>query len=505
MKLSNFIKTIEEDKTPFFYYFGSFVFFFLLRNFLEFYSDDACFDWRCLSHFDLSFIWIWTAFIILFHLITGEKIKRLARPITLGFAIIVLPPIADILLGGGDMTYLFPEEHSNIFIRYLTFWGPLKKGGATFGIRLEVFIVMMGSIYFVKGYKKQSGLKAIICAFSAYTLIFLYGMMPFFLKDFLGFFGLDLTHHPTLFRNFFLLGFIPNLILLLFFYNRVLFVEILKDLRYLRMAHYQLIFVLGALLAHVQTKNVLLKDMFSPFDWIFISLAIFFACLFSLITNNFADIEIDKISNIKRPLVGNKIDTKDYQNLAWISLVLAAVYSLSVSVQVFFFIFLFIGGYLIYSMPPLRLKRVPLFSKFLLALNSLFIFYLGFYFISGKRNLSLDSMLIFLVGFTLILNFIDIKDYHGDKASGIKTLPTILGLQLSKRIIGFIFLLVIPCSFLWFNSFVTLALEFLFPLTFIGIMEYYFLTKKNYQEAYVFLTYQLPLLGFLVYLSSYHQ
>jgi 4-hydroxybenzoate polyprenyltransferase len=503
-KIGLIIEDLESPKKPLYYFFGYFFFFLLLRNFWELYSDKACFNWNCFSHFDISFIWLWTAFIILFHIITKVSIPSLTRLVTVGFSIILLPPLVDILLSGGqgmDMTYLVPGYHQDIWFRYFTFWGPLEKGGATVGIRIEVLLVMVGSFYYAKVIKKITGLWPLILALSSYTLIFLFGMAPFFVQGFLEIFGFSMNHHPSLIRNLFLLGIFPNLILLFFFYNRNLFWEVLKDLRYLRMAHYQLIFFLGAALAREQTTIPFLKDHFSPFNWIFLSLSIFFACLFSLITNNIFDVEIDSISNPNRPLASNKVNRSDYLTVAWISLVLSVVFSISVNIQVAFLIMLFIGGYFIYSCYPLRLKRVPFFSKTILGFNSLIIFYTGYYFIIEKVDLALNLIFFFLLGKTLILNFIDIKDFEGDKSQGIKTLPTIFGLENSKKIIGFFFLLVIPCSFFWFNNFLQLPSLIIIPLTLIAALEYYFVTKKNYNEVPIFLTYQIPLIGFLIYLG----
>jgi 4-hydroxybenzoate polyprenyltransferase len=200
-------------------------------------------------------------------------------------------------------------------------------------------------------------------------------------------------------------------------------------------------------------------------------------------------------------LASNKVNRSDYLTVAWISLVLSVVFSISVNIQVAFLIMLFIGGYFIYSCYPLRLKRVPFFSKTILGFNSLIIFYTGYYFIIEKVDLALNLIFFFLLGKTLILNFIDIKDFEGDKSQGIKTLPTIFGLENSKKIIGFFFLLVIPCSFFWFNNFLQLPSLIIIPLTLIAALEYYFVTKKNYNEVPIFLTYQIPLIGFLIYLG----
>src|SRR5205085_9038295 len=95
----------------------------------------------------------------------------------------------------------------------------------------------------------------------------------------------------------------------------------------------------------------------------------------------------------------------------------------------------------IYSMPPIRFKRVLLFSKLIIAINSLAMILLGYRLLNGDI-LFFPAVIIplLLIGFTLTANVIDIKDYEGDKIGGIITLPGLLGLYWSKLIIGMAFL-----------------------------------------------------------------
>jgi 4-hydroxybenzoate polyprenyltransferase len=252
-------------------------------------------------------------------------------------------------------------------------------------------------------------------------------------------------------------------------------------------------FVLG----YVFTRRHIFITADLLWTWFFIATAIFFAGLFSLATNNLADYEIDKISNKARPLVSQRIKRQDYIRLSWIFLAAALFYASAVNFIVFFIISLFIGNYFLYSMPPLRLKRVPFFSKLFISVNSLALFILGCL-STGSFRIPERVIVFFLLYFTPAINFIDIKDYEGDKLNGIKTLPVILGLRKSKFIIGIFFLL----SYAAVCSIAPGALVLNLSLLF-GLLMFLLINRKNYHEKPVLITYLSSLLIFIIYLLKY--
>ncbi len=116
-------------------------------------------------------------------------------------------------------------------------------------------------------------------------------------------------------------------------------------------------------------------------------------------------------------------------------------------------------NYFLYSMPPLQLKRVTFFSKLLISLNSLILVLLGQLFHSGDFGLPLNIIIFFFVCVTATLNFIDLKDYEGDKNAGIKTLPVALGLDRSKKVIGlFFFISYMTAGLAFSNSLILLPI-----------------------------------------------
>jgi 4-hydroxybenzoate polyprenyltransferase len=113
---------------------------------------------------------------------------------------------------------------------------------------------------------------------------------------------------------------------------------------------------------------------------------------------------------------------------------------------------------------------------------------LGYYFVTGRTDIPYEIVLAFFIGFTALINFIDIKDYEGDKREGIKTIPTVLGLKRGKLVIGAIFLL----CYIAFGVVLQNNLLLLF-MALSGILQFYLINQKDYKESYVFSLYLIAL------------
>jgi 4-hydroxybenzoate polyprenyltransferase len=158
--------------------------------------------------------------------------------------------------------------------------------------------------------------------------------------------------------------------------------------------------------------------------------------------------------------------------------------------RAFFFILLFCGNYFLYSMPPLRLKRIPFFSKLFISLNSLILVLLGYATVCGSFT-GFPKLLIayFLVLFTAAINFIDIKDFEGDRENGIGTLPVLLGLKRAKVVIGMFVMVTYLALILIFKKPYVLV-----PLGILGSLQFALINRKQYSENLVFAVYLLSLI-----------
>jgi 4-hydroxybenzoate polyprenyltransferase len=90
------------------------------------------------------------------------------------------------------------------------------------------------------------------------------------------------------------------------------------------------------------------------------------------------------------------------------------------------------------------------------------------------------KFLIFFLLLTFPANFIDIKDYAGDKAAGIRTLPVILGEKKAARLIGIFFLF--PFIYIAWIMPETAPISLLG-----GLIGYRFIDNRNYDERKIFI------------------
>lgn len=507
--LNNFSKLIshlEDTNVPFGYYILFFFFVISIRNFVEtlVYNNPLVFLFHW--HYICFYIAFALALIIIFNYAVGSKIKKNVRVVLSGFILIFITPIIDYVFSRGDyyiddyyIGYLEPEYINNLWQRFFTFFGSQtniagEASGITLGIRLEILIILL-AVFFYIFVKKRNVLRALLFSFITYITIFVYFSVPFVIKGFLKIFGLTYEYSEQLITNFFLLIIFILGTWAFYLYSRRYFWAIVKDIRLTRLIHFELMFIVGILFSIIyfpDQRSAFGQDYLLYF--LLLLMAIACAWLFSVITNNIADYKLDQINSANRPLVSGLIELDRYRLMAAVFFIVACTYAWSVHFVAFLIIFAFMGGYFLYSMPPFRLKTIPILSKFIIAVNSLLLMMMGFIYNSGNIFIPKSIAIFVLLGFTAAINFIDIKDYEGDKLQGIKTLPTILGLRKSQLVIAALTLVTYLASY-----FVLKSVYIFIIFTLAGLAQFYFISRRDYKEGPVFLTYIVSLLILIIY------
>lgn len=488
----------QDHKIPFEYFIMTFVVWIALRNLLEVFSDQC--HVRIISlalhfHFYLFYTCVALTVMLLFQMASGAKMSKVARLVLISFYIVLLAPVLDLIISGGqgfNMAYLSPlREHGNLWLRYLTLTGPFEGIGITIGIKIEAALALILAFFYFVGTKTPL-LKNLLSLWLIYTSLFIYAIVPFIIKAILDLFNLFSNFDDMLYLKFYLPVMFVLLLIVAWRWNRAYLTSLLKDMRPFRQGHALLMFAFGAVLG-----PSLAWSQYTLFDLLLVAIATFWGCLFVIMTNNLEDQEIDRLVNHTRPLVSGIIPRDDYRKLAWAVGLLALIYALPVSYYTFFTILLAMGLYSIYSMPPLKLKRVPFFSKIIIAINSLAYAIMGYVFVGGEVfEFPPLVILWFLLFLTAAMNFIDIKDYEGDKKAGIRTLPVLLGLKNSQRLIGLFFLLAYVAA-----PFAVGQMILLIPAIAGGAIQYWLVNKNRYEEKWVFALYLVSvavLLGTLV-------
>jgi 4-hydroxybenzoate polyprenyltransferase len=229
-------------------------------------------------------------------------------------------------------------------------------------------------------------------------------------------------------------------------------------------------------------------------EWLIFPLfiiALIYAAVFAIITNNIADLETDKISNTKRPLVKGTVEHAAYLLAGIFCLAYALVLSLLVNSLMFYSILMISAGYYIYSCKPFRLKRIPFIAKLLIGFNSLVVAVCGFVLAGGRVIDFPVTWAIFIVlPLSLAANFIDLKDIAGDSKTGIKTLPVIFGERRAIHLISFFTI----CTYVM--AAVLINLLWVYPMCgFMALVHIVLFYRKPYNEKPVFLIYISALFG----------
>lgn len=484
--IKSVINSLESSKISMIYFALTFFFAVTVRNLLETFSSNTSILMGEFLHYYLFYASLALVLVLLMHFATKEKVGKIVKVVLPSFLIVTLPPVLDFIISlgrGFHMAYMTPKVHQDILSRFFTFFGTFEGSGITLGMRIEIALVVAGSFFYFF-IKNRNILKSLFFSFLTYSLIFVYVSAPFI-------FGSIET-----IKNFYLLSIFVFGVYLFYLHNKRHFVEIIKDIRPMRLSHFLLMFVLGITLGAIYPLTLFSIICDDIFGFVFLVISIVCAWMFSVITNNIEDYEIDKITNKNRLYVSNAITRSHYKRISWILLALSLLYSSMTGFSGLFLIVSFIGSYFLYSMPPLRLKRITFFSKLPISFGSLVLIMLGFDFIGGGLNTFPIVLIPFFTLFlTASINFIDIKDYKGDKEIGIRTLPVVLGLKKSKILIGISFLL----SYV-FLGFLTGTVYLSAIWLFFGLLQFTLINKKEYKEKYVLLTYLLSLLVLLAFL-----
>lgn len=424
-----------------------------------------------------------------------------------GSLLIWIPPIIDLIIGGVGghlMSYLFVPG-KELLSRFITFFGEhINSGGVTIGMQIETLIgVIFCYLYTYLVTKKI--FKSIGAAIAFYCFIFFILSMPsflalllpqtagpwtlivqsvtsshiiqgsinpFFTANDLGL--ISLAFNKVMIGAWTILGLIFSMFLF-FTTAQKKFIAIIKN-RPERIIHFYLLFTFGAILSGAVWST----------NWIdiqaYILALIASACawMFSVCQNDIYDEKIDIISNQDRPLVKKILSKNDLEIASRIFLFFALISAYASSNYVFFFTCFIILIYYIYSNPPLRLRRFVFLSSFLISLAFMATILSGFFLMNPTKTITAfpsNLLLAIIIFFTGYMNIRDIKDIDGDRKCGVITIPTLLGLRKSKKLIGgvvsFLFIL-IP----WFLHIPSLIIASIIA----SLLSWYFITKEKHEE-----------------------
>lgn len=494
----------------------------MVRFFLEALSSKSssgivASDASTLVHYYLFFLSFALGSCMFFYFAIPKWQKVLPQMVIYLFVLTLLAPILDFIISRGNglsMAYIFYNP-KDLFHSLLTFFG--GTNGITFGIRIEVVIIILLSTFFI--YKIQkSFLRAVIGAIILYLSIFVFVGMPSFISILsnanspLQFLGSSITNSSTFQNNLhgtllygypvraleigfnFLMGKIWFLVAVLlagvwFVLNQnKKFIHIIKNSRPERVAFHLLAVCAGFYLAWVSSPPA----MFSWIDVLSVTtllLSFYFSWMFAVSINDIADEKIDLISNSSRPLITKTVSIDNMRQVSIIFLLASLIGGFLAGYYAFFLILTFTTLYYIYSAPPTRYKQIPFFSSFIIGLCVLSEVMSGFFLISASKLISafpIKTIVAIVISVFLWSNIRDLKDIEGDSKEGIKTIPVLFGPVWGARVVG----IMAALAYLLFPLFVDATPLFLLSVP-SAVLTYYYSVKKPYHEKFLFMIYFL--------------
>ncbi len=480
-------------------------------------------DAPTLLHYFLFYLAVGLGLMLLLQFVIPTWKKALPVAILFVMTLTFIPPIIDWITSGGNgstMAYLF-ESPSVMLHSFLTFFGPFVPAGITPGIRVElaVLILVVGVLVYLV---RKSFIRAIITMIALYVIAFVAVSLPGVISVLSSPFGgghvethqfiqssilrsstladnihgtlrygslvrmLEIGFDFMIARIWFILGTVLTGVWFLTNFKRQT-IAVLQNSRLGRSLHYTFMVLLGAFVAYHQAKFSMNWN-----DWlVMITLlaSFYFSWMFAVCVNDIYDIDIDKVSNSDRPISAGNLSVSETKSAAFVFLTLSLIGAYLCGYYAFFCILAFTALYYIYSAPPVRLKRVPFLSVFIVGFCSLSVVMAGFFTFSTQKEVAVFPAALIVgivVMFSLLPQVKDIKDIDGDRSSGIMTMPTIFGAVWGPRIVGIL------------AALAYLIIPFLagIPVLFLGAVvaagaTYWLAVRKPYHEGPIFIVYGL--------------
>ncbi len=462
-------------------------------------------------HTFLFFILTYLVFLFFLYFLTQEKIQKIAHFLLWGFIIIIVPPIIDRIIFQDNYKsfYLF-DSFQGLIVRFFTFFGKNPNWGITWGTRINILI----SIFSLGGYvyfKTKNLKKTFISIFGSYFLFFLLSSFPSLIVFGLEFFKtgsfLDVSYSTVAgyflsplnifnLKTVVLESFLPRKLALIYlpfiflfltiFCFKLNFTKTISLIKNIRPA--QLIFNLGILfigmgLGWFYYSQSLRVDFFTILVIVNLILVVASSWVFSVVTNDFNDLEIDKISNSQRPLVDKKILKQEYKIFGWFNLLFSLLGSILISPVVFLIVLSYHFLTFVYSCYPFRLRRFIGISNLLISLSSLNFLIIGFLIFSENQILENFNWKIYwflFLAYLLMSPLKDLKDFKGDKKNKIITLPTLIGKEKTRLLMaGLLFSLYLSSVYLLREP------KLFLPALLIGSASFFVTENQKIKEKYL--------------------
>ena len=455
--LGTIIHEAERSRLPWGYLAATFLAMVLARNLLEgalgpkgvigfvYFSSPSAL--MVLDHFVLFYLSLFLSFALILSTLARERVGAVMRVMTPAWALLLLPPVLDYVLTGGEgMKITYVLELRPVLLHF--FDPRVSFETISPGQRVEILGACLLAGFYVR-IKTASWFRSVVAFLAIYAALALHGVLPsLFARASLAFVRAATSAEFAYFsvfkaggivadesRKLALLFLLTSSVLGWFAYRRHAprkALALRRSVRPLRALHYLGLTSFGIALGWVlfSRYGVEFAGTGDVLGMLATCLATFCAFQASVAVNDLFDEEGDRITDEKRPLVDGTLTRHDLTRQAIVFSAAALLFALNVKYQTFLFVVLALIVSFAYSVPPLRLKRFPLVSSLTLGLVSLTACLVGFSVYAEERALPLfPAALAWVIVLSFGLGFAakDLKDIDGDRATGVWTLPVLLG------------------------------------------------------------------------------
>lgn len=454
-------------------------------------------------HYPSFYLSLFLIAAIITALITHEQIQKITGAFAYGYGIVLFVPLIDWIIGGGySITY--PLRIGPYLISSLNPFTSIIEYGGSPGQRIIFFVICL-LIAFYAFLKTKKILISILLFVILYFTIILLGGLPTLIAgnrpENLYITGGILYSDTQKFASIFVLLLVFATIFYLYLVNKGSFKLLIPSIRPERAVFYSSVGVCGLLLSLHQT-SVSVQNRF-PFIFDRIGIAILWLSLAfgyqgAAAINDFFDEESDTLTRLRNPLV--KGINRNYY-LAWTMIFtgFAIILSMLINYVCFLLMLSLIVLSILYSMPPVKLKRIPLISSFVLAVATVMSMAMGYSIVSGGNVFSqMPGSILKATLIAITLGFVakDIEDITGDIKSNVLTLPIIFSTK-NQQMLRLPIAIIIGSSYLFFALFIKQL--FIGSLIFaIATILYIMLAKKLHEWTYFVLLYLYG--AYLVYM-----
>jgi homogentisate phytyltransferase/homogentisate geranylgeranyltransferase len=485
-----FIKNIEDAKIglPVFLLLLSSAIF--IRNLIEtlIMESGTFIPLDNLQHGHLFFLAAFISSVLLVTYLSKERVDKVSKIVLPAYTILViLVPIMDLfIVGQVNYSYIYDfsvplstPNWSLIARAYVTFCAGLQY--ISMGQRIATVVLASMATFYVF-VKTNSTARTLVTPFAVYTLTFFYASYFNFFSFGTLYETYRLDHFPNIewiyFNSVLIILIVIQLLIWLLLYNKSKFIGLVKSLAVNRSMHYLAMAGVGAFLAEEGAYSILV-----------VLVCILLLWQSAAAINDLHDVVGDTVSKKGNLLVNGTFTRTELKSIAVLSGLLALVLATTLSYAAILLVLCIIAVSTVYSIPPLRLKKYPIASIFMISVGALLAFSLGFF--SGSTDVVFPMKMAYgiLICFTLAFNTKDLKDYEGDKANGVWSIPVIFGMKRGRVIIAVLdFLAYIAVPFILGIN------DLLLPAIGFGAATLLVVLRKESKEWQIFLLYFLFLI-----------